>query len=29
MRQQMDQLALVTRFSFDRSNMLQTTLQEH
>ena len=28
MRQQMDQLALVTRFSFDRSNTLQTTLQE-
>lgn len=29
MRQQMDQLALVTRFSFDRSNTLQTTLQDH
>lgn len=29
MRQEMDQLALVTRFSFDRSNSLQTTLQEH
>ena len=29
MRRQMDQLALVTRFSFDRSNTLQTTLQEH
>ncbi|NDC61998.1 MAG: TonB family protein [Betaproteobacteria bacterium] len=27
MRRQMDQLALVTRFSFDRSNTLQTTLQ--
>ncbi len=29
MRRQMDQLALVTRFSFDSSNTLQTTLQEH
>ena len=29
MRRQMDQLALVTRFSFDRSNTLQTSLQEH
>lgn len=29
MRQQMDQLALVTRFSFDRSNTLQTQLQDH
>ena len=29
MRLQMDQLALVTRFSFDRSNSLQTTLQDH
>ena len=28
MRQQMDQLALVTRFNFDRSNTLQTSLQE-
>lgn len=27
MRRQMDQLALVTRFSFDSSNTLQTTLQ--
>jgi protein TonB len=27
MRQQMDQLALVTRFNFDRSNALQTSLQ--
>jgi protein TonB len=28
MRQDMDQLALVTRFSFDRSNNLQTSLEE-
>ncbi len=28
MKRQMDQLALVTRFSFDNSNTLQTTLQE-
>jgi protein TonB len=27
MRQEMDQLALVTRFNFDRSNALQTSLQ--
>jgi protein TonB len=27
MRQEMDQLALVTRFQFDRSNSLQTSLQ--
>ena len=27
MRREMDQLALVTRFSFDHNNTLQTTLQ--